>query len=396
MGMCVGPRSLSGDRRSARRELVDGAAGQPHDGIVVPTFFVSYRREDAGYAEALRVALMARFGAHRVFKDVDSMAVGVSWKDQVTGALDRSTHVLALIGEGWMDGVNADGDVGEDADPVVFELEQAFRRSLPVVPVLVGDREMPLPDELPTPLRQYDFLSLNAARIRAQSPGPDIQALTEQFAEPDRRAPLAWTGPHRRSTRPRRVGILAGLAVLVVVGAVVLWRVTAADEEPANDTGQRASGSGLGAPSEDGYPACAEPAASGWHSIPIGDDPSGGVGDVGNALSFEVHRAAWRSLDPQTREVVLDTAMTNDSQSPLQHGSWYYDHLEVAQRRFDLSCISVADQRFIDPGLIGDARIGFTVRCEPAGMMRLVVVGSDTVPAEPDTIEFGGPVPGDC
>ena len=104
--------------------------------VVAPVFFLSYRREDAGYAEALRVALAARFGADRVFKDVDSMPLGASWKDQVTGALGRSTHVLVLIGDGWMDGVDDRGKVGAHADPVVFELEQAFRRKLSVMTTL--------------------------------------------------------------------------------------------------------------------------------------------------------------------------------------------------------------------------------------------------------------------
>jgi hypothetical protein len=57
------------------------------------------------------------------------MPLGASWKDQVTGALDRSTHVLVLIGDG------GPGEGGEDADPVVFELEQAFRRKLSVIPI---------------------------------------------------------------------------------------------------------------------------------------------------------------------------------------------------------------------------------------------------------------------
>jgi hypothetical protein len=363
--------------------------------VVAPVFFLSYRREDAGYAEALRVALAARFGADRVFKDVDSMPLGASWKDQVTGALDRSTHVLVLIGDGWMDGVDDRGRVGEHADPVVFELEQAFRRKLSVIPILVGGREMPAPEELPAALHRHDLLSLNAAHIRAESPGSDIQDLGERFAEQDQRSPVARTGLRRWSATPRLI-LVGVIAALVLVGGAVFWFAAVSDDGASKDNGQQSTAGGLDTPSEDGYPACVEPRGPDWHSIPLEDDPAAEIGNPGNSLAFEVIRAAWRTLDAHTWEVVLDTAMTNDTRRDLQQGSWYYDRLEVARRPFDLACISVADATFVRPDLIGDARVGFTVRCEPSGTVTLVMVGADTVAANPDTIELGGSEPGDC
>jgi hypothetical protein len=265
-----------------------------------------------------------------------------------------------------------------------------------VIPILVGGREMPAPDELPAALHRHDFLSLNAAHIRAESPGSDIQSLSEQFAEQDQRSPVARTRLRRWSATPRRVILVAGIAALVLVGGAVLWFAAVFDDGASNDNQQQSTEGGLDTPSEEGYPACVEPEGPDWHPIPLEDDPAAEIGNPGNSLTFEVTRASWRTLDAHTWEVVLETAMTNDTQSDLQQGSWYYDRLEVARRPFDLACISVADATFVRPGLIGDARVGFTVRCEPSGTVTLVMIGADTVAANPDTIELGGSEPGDC
>ena len=369
-------------------------------GTVAPTFFVSYRREDAGYAEALRVSLIARYGADQVFKDVDSMALGSSWKEQVIGAIDRSTHVLALIGDGWMDGVDDGGCVAGHADPVVFELEEALRQNVSIVPVLVGGRQMPEPDELPALLRLHDFRYLNAARIRAESPGPDIDTLTKRFAERERLWSPASRRVHRwlRAPGRRSISVLAATVALAALGGVaVLWLVNVFDDNPTGGARQEPTGTGLAVPSEDGHPACAEPTGPDWHPIALGDDPTGRVEDQANSLSFEVNDANWRSLGAQAWQVVLDMAMTNGTTNDLQHGSWYYEHLEVARRPFELSCISLADVTFVRPGLISDGRVGFTVRCEPVGAIRLVVGGADSVTDAADTIEVaGGPESEGC
>jgi len=364
---------------------------------VAPTFFVSYRREDAGYAEALRVALAARYGVERVFKDVDSMALGSSWKQQVRGALDRSTHVLALVGEGWMQGVDESGRVDGHTDPVVFELDEAFRRNLVVVPVLVGGREMPDADELPSALRAHDFWYLNAAPIRAESPGLDIAALVGRFVETDTVQEPA-VAPVRAHDR-RRVGAMAVIGGLVaVIGVAVVWLSGAFDDdETTDDPDQGSTETGLAAASEDGHPACADPSGPEWNTLQLAADPTGRVGDPGNELSFEVNAASWRSLGPTSWEVVVDTAMTNGTDRDAPHGSWHYDYLEVARRPFELSCISVADEAFVKPGLVGDGRVGFAVRCEPVGAVALVIDGADVAEGSVDSIELvDSAEPGGC
>src|SRR5215203_3449306 len=148
------------------------------------------------------------------------MALGSNWKDQVVDESDRSTHVLALIGEAWMDGVDDDGRVAGGADAIVFELEEAFRRNVAVVPVLLGDREMPTLGELPAPLRRHGFPDLNAARIRADSPRADIDALRDSFAELDGDGS---SGGEQRAARFSRSSLRSVGVVVVVValGALV-------------------------------------------------------------------------------------------------------------------------------------------------------------------------------
>jgi hypothetical protein len=72
-----------------------------------PGFFLCYRRTDAGWAAALYGALVKVHGPGRVFKDITSLPLAADWRQAVTGGLDRTTHVLALVGPQWMDGVDA-------------------------------------------------------------------------------------------------------------------------------------------------------------------------------------------------------------------------------------------------------------------------------------------------
>jgi hypothetical protein len=100
---------------------------------VPPSFFVCYRREDAGYAAALSRALAERHGPDRVFKDITSLPLAHDWRSEVAAAIGRSTHVLVLIGPNWMAGVDQRGLRDGQPDPIVFELVEASRAGRAVV-----------------------------------------------------------------------------------------------------------------------------------------------------------------------------------------------------------------------------------------------------------------------
>jgi hypothetical protein len=205
---------------------------------VEPTFFVCYRREDAGYAAALTHALAQRHGRDRVFKDITSLPMGRNWHSEVVAAIGRSTHVLALIGPRWMAGVDPHGGRNGQLDPIVFELTEALRAGRVIVPVLLGGQRMPPADHLPYALRCLS--DLNAAHIRTESADTDVTMLVARLSEPvlrsERPTPHVAGGaarPPRRSGAGRIVGRLVALAV---VGALALVGVTLWDKLPGLDT----------------------------------------------------------------------------------------------------------------------------------------------------------------
>src|SRR3954454_25077255 len=61
-----------------------------------PKVFISYRREDtAGHAGRLFDAIVARFGDHHVFMDVD-LAPGVDFANRITEAIGGSDVLLVI------------------------------------------------------------------------------------------------------------------------------------------------------------------------------------------------------------------------------------------------------------------------------------------------------------
>ena len=121
-----------------------------------PSFFLSYRRKDAGgHAAALDSVATRRYGRRRVFRDVESIEGGDDWRDRLDAELSRAAVVVAVIGPGWA-GAGAPGiesRIMADDDPVRYELRTAARRDVPIVPVLIGDTAVPPPDTLPEDLR---------------------------------------------------------------------------------------------------------------------------------------------------------------------------------------------------------------------------------------------------
>ena len=191
-----------------------------------PAYFLCYRREDAGWAAALYGALVKVHGPSRVFKDITSLPLAADWRGAVAAGLDRSSHVVALVGPRWMDGVDAQGRSGGRSDPIVFELTEARARGLAIVPVLVGGAQMPPAARLPAQVRP--ITELNAAHIRPESADADIVFLVSRLPQP-RVARLPQPGvaprpvpPEPTETRPRwRTGLAVGVAVAVVVAVVV-------------------------------------------------------------------------------------------------------------------------------------------------------------------------------
>lgn len=118
------------------------------------TIFLCYRRDDsADVTGRIYDRLVERFGAEQVFKDVDSIPIGVDFRAYLAGQVGACDVVLAVIGRQWL-AAGADGRPRLEAeqDFVRLELEAALERAVPVVPILVGGAEIPRAQDLPATL----------------------------------------------------------------------------------------------------------------------------------------------------------------------------------------------------------------------------------------------------
>jgi len=98
--------------------------------------------------------LVDRFGAERVFVDVESIPPGVDFADEIERELSTCVVLLAIIGPLWLTAADARGSrrLDDPDDFVVLEIQTALERGVRVIPVLVDGAAMPRRDELPAAL----------------------------------------------------------------------------------------------------------------------------------------------------------------------------------------------------------------------------------------------------
>jgi len=134
--------------------------------------FLSYRRGDsADVTGRIDDRLVDSFGRDNVFKDIDSIPLGVDFREHLTDAVGGCDVLLVVIGEGWLRAEDESGSrrLDDNADFVRIEVEAALQRDIPVVPVLLGNARMPKPEELPPSMQELSFR--NATKVR---PDPDF------------------------------------------------------------------------------------------------------------------------------------------------------------------------------------------------------------------------------
>jgi TIR domain-containing protein/uncharacterized protein DUF4190 len=123
------------------------------------TVIISYRRDDTG-AITGRICdrLRARFGAERIYMDIDSNPIGVDYRSHIDESLKRCDILLAVIGRHWLGtGDLGDRRIDDASDLVRLEVTSALTRGIRVVPILVDDTEMPSAEELPEDLTGLKF-----------------------------------------------------------------------------------------------------------------------------------------------------------------------------------------------------------------------------------------------
>src|SRR5687767_6465385 len=178
--------------------------------------FISYRRDDsAGHAGRLADHLHKRFGAARVFLDIDAIQPGTDFPTVLRESLQETAAMLVVIGPRWTSLADANGArrLDDPEDYVRLEVEAALGRDIPVVPVLVHGAAMPRRDELPASLAP--LVTRQAATLDHAEFHDDAERLANRLA-----AALGVdeaADKHQRSLR----GIWPIVAVAVLVIAAV-------------------------------------------------------------------------------------------------------------------------------------------------------------------------------
>ncbi len=131
-------------------------APQPVPQAAGPAIFISYRRQDSSDVTGrIYDCLVETFGRDRIFKDVDSIPLGVDFRKHLAASVGKCHVFLAVIGRSWLapDPSRKESPLHDARDFVRIEIEAALQREIPVIPVLVQGASVPAEDSLPPALQ---------------------------------------------------------------------------------------------------------------------------------------------------------------------------------------------------------------------------------------------------
>jgi hypothetical protein len=136
--------------------------------------FISYRRQDSAHiTDRIYEYLQTSLPNSKIFRDVDSLALGTDFPAEIARAVQDCDALLAVIGPGWVGATDEHGNLRlkDPGDFVRLEIEAALSRQIPVIPLLVGGAAVPKEASLPDPLRKLPLLNGLAVR-----PDPDFRS----------------------------------------------------------------------------------------------------------------------------------------------------------------------------------------------------------------------------
>jgi len=160
----------SSDAASRSRHF--GATQRPNPRPRGTKVFISYRRSDTRHlAGRIDERLRSELSDDQIFFDIDSIPLGLDFRDQIVTALNETAVILALIGERWINpdwrksGSRWFGLVKSRQDFIQVEMELGLDMGIPIIPVLVDGVFMPEDRFLPATMRE--FVALQAAQVRS-------------------------------------------------------------------------------------------------------------------------------------------------------------------------------------------------------------------------------------
>ena len=122
---------------------------------------MSYRRDDTqAYTGRLHDSLVRHINPKRLFMDLDKIRGGINFMDAINSAIDSAQVMIVVIGPKWLSIAyeNSPPRILDPNDFVHQEVALGLKRSIHVLPVLVGGAKMPDRAELPDGLKRLaDF-----------------------------------------------------------------------------------------------------------------------------------------------------------------------------------------------------------------------------------------------
>lgn len=184
----------------------------------MPSIFISYRRADsAGWTGRLSEVLNRRFGAERVFYDLDpsDIPAGSNWLEAVNKKMRSCKAVVVVIGPRWLNATDGVGRrrLDDPSDPHRTEIVAAIDSRALVIPVLVGGATMPNPEDLPQVLRPVCHRQAHELSDRRWD--YDCSCLVKELERTLGLPPAEAERPARPKTSGKAI---AGVMLLVVIG----------------------------------------------------------------------------------------------------------------------------------------------------------------------------------
>lgn len=171
--------------------------------------FICYRRDDKEFARSIERRLVEEFGADAVFLDVEDVGPGREWRQRVIEVIDEEPIVVTLITTKWNSRRAGRPKLLDKEDHIRFELKQALKRDLAIVPVLYEPARWPKPDQLPPslqPILGFQNVPFSYERWDYDA-GVLVKALRDILGEPPdpqpEKQPIQVT-PRPVSTQPGR------------------------------------------------------------------------------------------------------------------------------------------------------------------------------------------------
>ncbi len=186
---------------------------------MVGKIFVNYRRSQSlQEAQHLATILGSDFGAKRVFIDVRSIDGFSDWFEILRQQVEGTGALIVLIGKDWLAALDKQEYSGRETtkDFVRFEITEALKRNIPVLPVLLDGAT--LPNERELPIEICGLLRRQAMGLRGAHFPEDAAAISDKL-----RSILAEMQQYRKIGTWKIASLLAtALTLGVVIGGLAL------------------------------------------------------------------------------------------------------------------------------------------------------------------------------